>query len=209
MHVGDYGHMHVSDCAQGSWNFCGTLTVHHPGLTVLVAHDLLRHHGLPAVLVRLGDLRLEVDDGLRRVQALRAAVRAVHDAVAAVELHRVVHPRQPLLRVLVARVGDPPVRLHEHGGAEVELGVPPVGGAGGHAAGAEDALVHAVELGAVVDGLVVLGLALRLRLLALQPGLDGLVLVVEVGEVGHEVLHDVGVGQGLDFDGLRVLLDVA
>jgi len=33
---------------------------------------------------------------------------------------------------------------------------------------------------------------------ALQVGLDGLVLLVELGEVGHEVLDDVGVREGVD-----------
>mmetsp|Transcript_15215 Transcript_15215/g.41587 ORF Transcript_15215/g.41587 Transcript_15215/m.41587 type:complete len:308 (-) Transcript_15215:66-989(-) len=182
--------------------------VHHAGLAALVLRDLLRHHALPAVLVGLGDLLLQVDDRLRRVEALGAAVGAVHDAVAAVELHGVVDPGEALLRELVAGVGDPAVGLHEHGRAEVVLGVPPVGRAGGHAAGAQDALVHAVQLGAVVLALVVLRVPLLLDVLALEPRLDGLVLVVEVGEVGDEVLDDVGVGQRLDLDGRSVRLDV-
>jgi len=39
--------------------------------------------------------------------------------------------------------------LHEHGGAEVRVRVPPVGRAAGGAARAQDALVHAVQLLAV------------------------------------------------------------
>mmetsp|Transcript_76177 Transcript_76177/g.172236 ORF Transcript_76177/g.172236 Transcript_76177/m.172236 type:complete len:345 (-) Transcript_76177:2-1036(-) len=182
--------------------------VHHAGLTALVLGDLLRHHALPAILVGLRHLLLEVDDGLGRVQALGAAAGAVHDAVAPVELHGVVHPGQALLRELVTGVCDPTVGLHEDGGAEVVLRVPPVGRARGHAAGAEDALVHAVELGAVVLALVVLRVALLLHVLALQPRLDGLVLVVEVREVRHEVLDHVGVGQGLDLNRLVTRLDV-
>jgi hypothetical protein len=49
--------------------------------------------------------------------------------------------------------GGIPVGVEQRGWAEVLLGVPPVGRAGGGAAGAEDALVHAVELGAVGLGL--------------------------------------------------------
>mmetsp|Transcript_75339 Transcript_75339/g.207855 ORF Transcript_75339/g.207855 Transcript_75339/m.207855 type:complete len:321 (+) Transcript_75339:139-1101(+) len=182
--------------------------VHHAGLPALVLGDLLRHHALPAILVRLSDLLLQVDDGLGRIQALGAAVGAVHDAVAPIELHGVVDPGQPLLGELVSRVGDPAVGLHQHGRAEVILRVPPVGRAGGHAAGAEDALVHAVQLGAVVPALVVLPVPLLLDVLPLQPGLNGLVLVVEVGEVGHQVLNDVRVRQRLDLDGLVARLDV-
>ena len=40
-----------------------------------------------------------------------------------------------------------PVGLHDDGGAEVLVSVPPVGGAGGAAARAQNALVHAVLQG--------------------------------------------------------------
>mmetsp|Transcript_93368 Transcript_93368/g.269674 ORF Transcript_93368/g.269674 Transcript_93368/m.269674 type:complete len:346 (+) Transcript_93368:162-1199(+) len=182
--------------------------VHHARLSALVLRDLLRHHALPAVLVCLGDLRLQVHDRLRRVKALRAAVRAIHDAVATVELHGVVHPCEPLLCELVPGVRDPAVRLHQDRGAQVVLRVPPVRGARGHATRTQDALVHAVQLRAVLAALEVLLVALLLDVLPLQPGLDGLVLVVEVREVRHQVLHDVAMRQGLDLDGSRVRLDV-
>lgn len=91
--------------------------------------------------------------------------------------------------------------MEERGGAEVLLGVPPVGGAGGGAAGAEDALVHAVELGAVGLGLRDLLPGLRRRVLALEPRLHALVLVVEVGHVDDEVLDDEHVGERRDRGG--------
>lgn len=53
--------------------------------------------------------------------------------------------------------------MEQHGGTEVLFAVPPVGGARGGAAGAEDAFVEAVELFAVGGGLAVfeaLGIAL-------------------------------------------------
>lgn len=80
--------------------------------------------------------------------------------MAAVEGHVVVEGLAALGMALVARVGEPAVGLEEDGGAEVLLSVPPVRGARGGAAGAEDALVEAVELVAVLDGLAVF-LALR------------------------------------------------
>jgi hypothetical protein len=49
--------------------------------------------------------------------------------------------------------GGIPVGVEQRGQGEVLLRVPPVGRAGGGAAGAEDALVHAVELGPVGLGL--------------------------------------------------------
>lgn len=61
-------------------------------------------------------------------------------------------------------------------------------GARGGAARAENALVHAVELLAVLLRLV--ELALR-GVVVLEVGLDRLVLLVEEGEVGDEVLDHV------------------
>lgn len=75
--------------------------------------------------------------------------------MAAVEAHAVVEGILALGGALVARVGDPAVRLQQHGGAEVFFLVPPVGRARGAAAGAEDAFVEAVELLAVGFGLAV------------------------------------------------------
>mmetsp|Transcript_10206 Transcript_10206/g.33607 ORF Transcript_10206/g.33607 Transcript_10206/m.33607 type:complete len:249 (+) Transcript_10206:593-1339(+) len=121
--------------------------------------------------------------------------------MAAIELEGVVEGVEAFLAELVARVLDPAVGLHEDGGAEVGVGVPPVGGAGRRAAGAEDAFVHAVELLAVDLGLEVLRGEL-LRFLRLEPGFDRLVGVVEVRHVGDEVLHDVHVGEGRNLDGL-------
>lgn len=88
--------------------------------------------------------------------------------------------------------------MEQRGRSEVLLGVPPVGRARGGAAGAEDALVHAVELGAVGLGLRDLLAVLRRRVLALEPGLDALVLAVEVGHVDDEILDDEHVGQRRD-----------
>ena len=68
----------------------------------------------------------------------------VHDGVAPVHAVAVLHLGQPLGGVVVPRVNHPPVGLHEHSGAEVLVRVPPVAGAGGAAAGTQDALVQAV-----------------------------------------------------------------
>ena len=57
--------------------------------------------------------------------------------------------------MLIAAIGEPAIGLEEHGGAEVFLAVPPVGGAGSGAAGAEDAFVEAVKFLPVCGGLPV------------------------------------------------------
>lgn len=106
----------------------------------------------------------------------------------AVEGHGVLETLLTLVTVGVTRVGDPAVGLHEDSGAEVLVLVPPVRWARGRAACAENALVHAVELLAVLLGLVEL---LGWGVVVLEVWLHRLVLLVEEGEVGHEVLDDV------------------
>ena len=96
---------------------------------------------------------LDLGNGQRRVEALGAGPGAVEDGVAAVDAHAIVQGVLAGGSLLVTRVGDPAVRLHQHGGAEVFLAVPPVRRAGGAAACAENALVHAVQLLAVGRGL--------------------------------------------------------
>ena len=76
--------------------------------------------------------------------------------MAAVQAHGVVEGGLALALALVARVGEPPVRLQQDGGAQVLLRVPPVGWARCRAAGAQNALVQAVQLPAVGLGLTVL-----------------------------------------------------
>lgn len=124
--------------------------------------------------------------------------------MAAVQAHAVVELVLALVLLLVARVGDPAVALHEDGGAEVLLRVPPVRGARGAAARAQDALVQAVELLALLLGLPVLA-AVGRRRVALQVRLDRAVLLVKLRQVGHQVLDDVRVRERVDAGLLRGL----
>mmetsp|Transcript_7869 Transcript_7869/g.17132 ORF Transcript_7869/g.17132 Transcript_7869/m.17132 type:complete len:262 (+) Transcript_7869:175-960(+) len=164
-----------------------------------------------SALVAVSDLLLDLRHGLARVESLGTGLGAVHDGVAAVQLERIVQLGEALCGQLVSGVLDPAVRLHEHCRSQVFVGVPPVGGAGRGAAGAQDALVHAVQLLAVLNGLHVLSVVQVVRSLhsRLQPGLDGLVLIVEVGHVGDQVLHYEHVGEGVDLGGLGALVDEA
>lgn len=140
---------------------------------------------------------LDLGNGQTGVKTLGAGSGAVHNGVASVQRHGVLEHLLSLGGGLVSRVDHPSVGLHEHGGTQVLLLVPPVRGARGGAAGAQNALVEAVELSSVGNGLQVL-LAVGGDLVSLQVGLDGLVLLVELGQVGDQVSDHKHVGQGVD-----------
>jgi hypothetical protein len=70
--------------------------------------------------------------------------------VAAEQAVRVFEVVQPLAGGLVAAVGDEAVGLQQTGRADELVGVPPEARAAGGAAGAQDALVQAVELVALL-----------------------------------------------------------
>src|SRR5579883_2889857 len=96
---------------------------------------------------------LDLADRLGGVEVLGAGLGAVHDGVAAIEAERVLELVETVAGRLVAAVGDPAEGLQQDGRAEIALGVPPVARAGGRAAGAEDALVIAVEPAALLGRL--------------------------------------------------------
>src|SRR5215510_11927587 len=101
----------------------------------------------------LDHLLLDLGNGLRRIEMLRAGVGAVHDGVAAIEPERVLEIVEALAGRLVAAVDDPALRLQQRRGAEEAVAVPPVARTRRRAAGTQDALVEPVELAAVVVAL--------------------------------------------------------
>ena len=121
---------------------------------------------------------------------------AVHDRVAAIETERILEPVEALAGALITTVGKPAVGLQQDRRAEILVLVPPVARARRRAAEAQDALPHAIELGAVLGRLP--ALAVRRRLIRLQPRLDQLVLRVQSGQVGDEILQDRQVRQRRD-----------
>lgn len=76
--------------------------------------------------------------------------------MAPVNAHAVVQSLLTLGRPLVTGVNQPAVGLKENGRPQVLLAVPPVRRAGCRAAGAENALVEAVQLLAIFGALAVL-----------------------------------------------------
>ena len=106
---------------------------------------------------------LDLADRLRRVQPLRADVDAVHDRVAAEQAVRILEVVEPLAGRLVAAVGDEAVGLQQAGRADELVGVPPEARAAGRAARAQDALVQAVQLVALLGRLQALLLGRQRR----------------------------------------------
>lgn len=85
--------------------------------------------------------------------------------------------------------------MEQGGRSEIRLGVPPVARAGCATAGAQNALIHPIQLFAVLLALQDLLPLHRRRVLPLEPGLDALILVVEVGHVHDQVLDHEHVRQ--------------
>ena len=131
---------------------------------------------------------LDLCDRLGGVQPLRAGLGAVHDRVAAIQAERVIEPVKARAGVLIAAVGKPAIGLQQDRRTELLVLVPPVARARGRAAEAQDALPFPVELGAVLGGLQTL--AVRRRLIRLQPRLDQLVLREQAGQIGDKILQD-------------------
>ena len=96
--------------------------------------------------------------------------------------------------------------MHEDGGPQVVLWVPPVGGAGGLAAGAEHAFVETIEQFSFLNRLSVLNVDVLLGSLTLQEWLDLLVLSVEVRHIDDQVFQDEHEHQGRDHTLLIVIL---
>src|SRR6202040_454029 len=129
-------------------------------------------------------------------EAFWAGLGAVHDGMAAIEPERVFEPVEALAGALIAAVSEPAIGLQQDRRAEIAVLVPPVARAGGRAAEAENALPQAVQLRAFLWRLV--PLAIRRRLIGLQPGLDQLVLCVQPAEVGDEILQHLHMRQRRD-----------
>ena len=99
---------------------------------------------------------LDLRNGPCGVQALGAGPRAVENGVATVHAHAVVQGGLALGGLLVTGIGQPTVGLEEDGGSKVLLAVPPVRGAGGRAAGTQNALVETIQLLTLLGALAVL-----------------------------------------------------
>jgi len=112
-----------------------------------------------------------------RVETLWTCSGTVEDGVATIQTHFVLKLLLTMCFVGIPRVGDPTVGLHESSWAEILVLVPPIGWTGGRATCTEDALIETVKFLAVFGRLE--KLAVGRRIVVLEVGLDGLVLLVE------------------------------
>ena len=79
------------------------------------------------------------------VEALGASERAHTNLVAFSELHVSSEFLKSFIGVLITRVNDPTIGLHEDCGTKIVLRVPPVRGASGLAASTKHALIESIN----------------------------------------------------------------
>src|ERR1700728_1283696 len=89
---------------------------------------------------------LDLADGLGGIEILRARLGAIHDGVAAGQPKRILALVETLAGRLVTAIDDPAVSRQQRRGSQVSVAVPPIAGAAGGAAGAEDARRGAIDL---------------------------------------------------------------
>src|ERR1700733_3133780 len=142
---------------------------------------------------------LDFPDGLGRIENLRARLGAIHDGVAAVQPKWILELVETLAGSLVAAIDDPAVSCQQRRGPQVTVAVPPIAGAAGGAARAEDARRGPVDLFLIFLRLQAFPVG-RCRRAGLQPGFYRSVLGVEVGQIRDQILDDRHVGQGIDRD---------
>ena len=59
-------------------------------------------------------------------QYLGTCLGTVHDRVTSVNAERILESLESFCSILIPRIDHPSIRLHENGGAEIFVGVPPV-----------------------------------------------------------------------------------
>ena len=102
------------------------------------------------LVLLLREFLLNLSDGFPRIQMLRTNFSTIHNRMTTIQFERIVQFRQPLILKFIARILNPPVRLHQNRRSEIFIGIPPVRWTCGATTRAEDAFVHAVEFGTVL-----------------------------------------------------------
>jgi len=88
---------------------------------------------------------LDFGDGSARIESLGAGLGAVHDGVTPVDGEGITELVQPLAGGVITGVNHPAVGLHQHGGTEVLVAVPPIRRARGGTTSAQNTFVKTVK----------------------------------------------------------------
>jgi hypothetical protein len=147
----------------------------------------------------LGESLLDMGNRLAGIQVLGTDLGAIHDCMAAIQFKGIVQLGQTLLGFAIATVFNPSIGLHQNGGTQILVGVPPVTGTTRRATGAQDTLVHAIEFGSILLGLQVFALTGLLFHGRLQPRFNAPVLFVKVAHVGDQIFNDIHVREWINF----------
>jgi len=115
--------------------------------------------------------------------------------MAAIQLELITYCIEAFLGIFITTVHYPPIGMEEGGGAEIRLRIPPVTRARRATASTQNTLIHPIKLRPILLRLQKLLPLLLRRILPLQPRLNTLILVVEIGHVHHQILHHKHVRQ--------------
>src|SRR5258708_17539693 len=85
-------------------------------------------------------------DGLGGIEILGAGLGAIHDGMAAIQAKRILEIVEALAGGLIAAVDDPAIGRQQRRGSEISIAVPPIAGAAGGTAGAQNARRRPVVL---------------------------------------------------------------
>lgn len=132
-----------------------------------------------------------------------ASLGAIHDSMTLECRERVVHAMKTFGGVVITRIDDPSVRLHQNGWAEIFVGVPPIRWTRGGATCAENTLVKTIQTITLDSALVHLFLSECQWSLLLNPWLDRCVLSVEEVHVRNQILNHKHMWKRVDLGALR------
>lgn len=116
---------------------------------------LHQDHLLLNPALREGHRLLNLRNRQCRVQSLGTRPRAVQNGMTPVQTHTIVESILPLFGLLISRIRNPSVRLHEYSRTKILFRIPPVRRARSRTAGAKDAFVETIEFSSFGFGLQV------------------------------------------------------
>lgn len=102
------------------------------------------------------------------VQTFRTSKGTHTNVLAILELDILRNLLKSFMGILISRVNDPSIGLHEHGGAQISIGVPPVTRATSRTTGAQHTFVKSIQKFSVLLRLIILSVMLTFFFLSLE-----------------------------------------